>query len=130
MDKGMWMIAYLHISRKSELIGIVNGNQADENARRRRAEVFKALGHRARLRIVDELAGGERCVCDLVAATGLGWSTVSRHLTVLRSAGVISDDKRGVQVFYRLSLPCVAAFSACLDAACRGESVEVRTCCA
>ena len=58
---------------------------------RREAAVFKALGHPARLQVVTELADGERCVCDLVELTGLGWSTVSRHLSVLKSAGVIED---------------------------------------
>jgi DNA-binding transcriptional ArsR family regulator len=79
------------------------------------AEVFKALGHPARVTIARELAAGEKCVSDLVSAVGLGWSTVSRHLTVLREAGVLADDKRGLQVFYRLKLPCVARFIACLD---------------
>jgi DNA-binding transcriptional ArsR family regulator len=98
--------------------------------RKRRAETFKALGHPARLQMVDLLGDGERCVCELVEAVGLGWSSVSRHLAVLKAAGVVEDEKRGLQVFYRLSLPCVASFSACLDAARRGESVEVRSCCA
>jgi ArsR family transcriptional regulator len=79
------------------------------------AEVFKALGHPGRVIIVRELTVGEKCVCDLVEAVGLGWSTVSRHLSVLKSAGVIADEKRGLQVFYRLELPCVAHFINCLD---------------
>lgn len=94
-----------------------------------RAEVFKALGHDDRLRIVEELAGGERCVCDLVEAVGSSWSTVSRHLSVLKAAGVVSDDKRGLQVFYRIALPCVPSFMTCLDASRKGEPVEVRRCC-
>jgi DNA-binding transcriptional ArsR family regulator len=97
---------------------------------RQRAAVFKALGHPARLQIAEALGGGERCVCELVEVAGLGWSTVSRHLAVMKAAGILEDDKRGLQVFYRLALPCVASFSACLDAARRGENVEVRTCCA
>jgi DNA-binding transcriptional ArsR family regulator len=96
----------------------------------RRAEVFKALGHEDRLRIVDAIAGGERCVCELVAAVGSSWSTVSRHLSVLKAAGVLADEKRGLQVFYRLALPCVKSFGDCLDAARNGEAVEVRRCCA
>ena len=98
---------------------------------RREAAVFKALGHPARLQVVTELAEGERCVCDLVALTDLGWSTVSRHLSVLKSVGVIEDEKRGLQVFYRLKLPCVARFSACLHAASAGQDVSftVATCC-
>lgn len=78
-------------------------------------QVFKALGHPARLKMVRRLAEGECCVCELVEVVGLGWSTVSRHLSVLREAGVVDDEKRGLQVFYRLSLSCVARFIACLD---------------
>ena len=79
------------------------------------SEVFKALGHPARVEMVRALSGGERCVCELVEIAGLGWSTVSRHLSVLRQAGVIEAEKRGLQVFYRLALPCVARFIACLE---------------
>ncbi len=79
------------------------------------ADIFKALGHPARVTIIRRLSGGEHCVCDLVEAAGLGWSTVSRHLSVLKQAGVIVDEKRGLQVFYRLALPCVSRFIACLD---------------
>ena len=82
--------------------------------RRRRAAIFKALGHPARLRIVEELRGGERCVCELVDVSEGGWSTVSRHLSVLKAAGVVDDEKRGLQVFYRLALPCVGTFLDCL----------------
>ncbi len=92
-------------------------------ANRRQADVFKALGHPARLQVVKELADGERCVCDLVDLTGLGWSTVSRHLAVLKSVGVIEDDKRGLQVFYRLRMPCVVRFASCLEAVAEGQDV-------
>ena len=94
-----------------------------------RAEVFKALGHPDRLRILGELAAGERCVCELVDSIGSSWSTVSRHLSVLKAAGVLTDEKRGLQVFYRVALPCVSTFMECLDAARQGEAVEMRRCC-
>jgi DNA-binding transcriptional ArsR family regulator len=97
--------------------------------RKHRAAVFKALGHPARLQIVEKLAAGEHCVCDLVEDVGLGWSAVSRHLAVLKAAGVLEDEKRGQQVFYRLALPCVKSFADCLDAARRGEQVELRRGC-
>lgn len=77
--------------------------------------VFKALGHSARIAIVRRLSLGECCVCELVGVAGLGWSTVSRHLAVLREAGIVEDDKRGLQVFYRLSMPCVTRFIKCID---------------
>lgn len=95
----------------------------------RRAEIFKALGHEDRVRIVDDLAHGERCVCELVESVGSSWSTVSRHLSVLKDAGVVTDEKRGLQVFYKIALPCVPSFMDCLDAACQGEAVEMRRCC-
>ena len=97
---------------------------------RRRADVFKALGHPDRLRIIEDLTAGERCVCDLVKSVGSSWSTVSRHLAVLKAAGVVADEKRGLQVFYRVALPCVPTFMTCLDAAREGEAVEIRRCCA
>lgn len=93
------------------------------------AAVFRALGHRARLQIAEELAGGERCVTDLVDLVGLSWPTVSRHLSVLRAVGIVRDEKRGNQVFYSLALPCVATFASCLAAAAKGRRVELRTCC-
>jgi DNA-binding transcriptional ArsR family regulator len=99
------------------------------NRLRQRAGVFKALGHPDRLRIIEELTEGERCVCDLVKLVGSSWSTVSRHLSVLKAAGVVADEKRGLQVFYRVALPCVSSFMVCLDAARNGEAVEVRRCC-
>jgi ArsR family transcriptional regulator len=77
--------------------------------------VFKALGHPARLTLVRKLAEGEHCVCDLVETVDLGWSTTSKHLEILREAGVVNSDKRGQKVFYRLALACVADFIACLD---------------
>ena len=83
----------------------------------RAAGIFKALGHPARVQMVRRLTSGECCVCELVEETKTGWSTVSRHLSVLRSAGVVADDKRGLQIFYRLVLPCVATFLKCLDPA-------------
>lgn len=104
-------------------------SQTGAKERERRAAVFKALGNPVRLQIAEALSTGERCVCELVDLSGLGWSAVSRHLAVLKAAGVLADEKRGLQVFYRLALPCVKSFSDCLDTARKGEAVEVRRCC-
>jgi DNA-binding transcriptional ArsR family regulator len=81
-----------------------------------RATVMKALAHPTRLFIVDELSRGERCVCDLTEKVGADVSTVSKHLSVLKSAGIVLDDKRGVQVFYRLRVPCILNFFGCVEA--------------
>lgn len=73
-------------------------------------EVFKALGHPTRIEIVREVMDGEKCVCELVEHLGLAWSTVSRHLSVMREACILSEEKRGVQVFYKLNLQCAGNF--------------------
>jgi ArsR family transcriptional regulator len=81
-----------------------------------RARVMKALAHPTRLFIVDELSRGERCVCELTEAIGADVSTVSKHLSVLKRAGIVCHDKRGVQVFYRLRVPCILNFFGCVEA--------------
>ncbi len=88
------------------------------------ARVFKALGHPARLLIAEELARGERCVCELRELVGYEMPTVSRHLAVLREAGVVEDEKRGQQVFYRLRTPCVVRLFDCVAEVCDGQSRE------
>lgn len=78
------------------------------------AELLKALGHPTRLWIVRQLADGEHCVCDFVNAVGVKFATVSQHLAVLKQAGILSDEKRGKSVYYRLTCPCVLQMLACL----------------
>jgi len=80
----------------------------------KKARLMKALAHPTRLFIVDELARGERCVSELRGLVGADISTVSKHLALLRSAGVITDEKRGLQVFYRLQTPCVLNVFECV----------------
>ena len=89
-----------------------------------RARVMKALAHPTRLFIVDELSRGERCVCELTEKIGADVSTVSKHLSVLKSAGIVLDDKRGVQVFYRLRVPCILNFFGCVEAVLEEVSRE------
>jgi len=80
-----------------------------------RARVIKAMAHPTRLFMVDELGRGERCVQQLQEMIGADMSTVSKHLAVLRNAGIIQDEKRANQVFYTLRCPCVLDFFACVE---------------
>jgi ArsR family transcriptional regulator len=89
-----------------------------------KSKVLKALGHSARLLIAEELGRGERCVCEFVEMTGLDYSTVSRHLAVMKEAGIVSDEKRGKQVFYRLRVPCVLNFMECVEEVVRADAAE------
>ncbi len=90
-----------------------------------RAAVVKALAHPARLFIVDELAKGERCVCELTEMIGSDVSTVSKHLAVLKNAGIVKDSKRGAQVFYSLRCPCLSSLFDCVEAVLK-SSIEER----
>lgn len=88
------------------------------------ARVLKALAHPSRLLMVEELSRGERCVCELADLVGAEMPTVSRHLALLREAGIVEDEKRGVQVFYRLKTPCVMNFFQCVAAVKTGETTD------
>lgn len=88
------------------------------------ANIIKALSHPSRLYIVQELNKGERCVCELTEKIEADTSTVSRHLAVLRNAGIIGDDKRGNQVFYALKVPCVLNFLSCVEAVQKATARE------
>ncbi len=84
-----------------------------------RAKVIKALAHPSRLFIVDELSRNERCVAELTDMVGADMSTISKHLSVLKSAGIVRDEKRGSQVIYYLRVPCILKFFDCV-----GEVME------
>lgn len=84
------------------------------------AEFFKALGHPTRLWIVEQLSdGAEHCVCEFVKAVGDEFPTISRHLSVLKKAGVVVDEKHGREVHYRLCCPCVAEMLECIKKRCK-----------
>lgn len=92
-----------------------------------RARVIKAMAHPARLIILDELAEhGERCVCELTELVGTDMSTVSRHLSQLKNAGLVSDDKRRTMVYYRLRIKCLANFFSCVEAVLEQNALDHR----
>jgi DNA-binding transcriptional ArsR family regulator len=81
-----------------------------------RARIIKAMAHPTRLFIVDELARcQQRCVCELTEMIGVDMSTVSRHLAMLKNAGIIEDRKQGAQVYYSLRVRCVLSFLECVE---------------
>jgi DNA-binding transcriptional ArsR family regulator len=80
-----------------------------------RAKIFKALGHPSRLKMVESLFDGERCVCELQAMVGSDISTVSKHLNILKEAGILQDERRGTNIYYSLRMKCVANFLGCVE---------------
>jgi ArsR family transcriptional regulator len=80
-----------------------------------RAGILKALAHRSRIFIVDKLSEKPHCVCELTELIGADTSTVSKHLSILKNAGIITDRKQGTTVFYSLEAPCLLRFISCVE---------------
>ncbi len=80
------------------------------------AAKFKALGHPVRFWIAQQLLEGEHCVHEFVELTHLDFSTISQHLSALKSADILSTVKRGKEVYYRLTCPCTRTFIKCVNA--------------
>ncbi len=90
-----------------------------------RAKIIKAMAHPTRLFIVDELGrSGERCVCELTEMVGADMSTISRHLAMLKNAGIIEDEKRGQQVYYSLRVQCITSFFECVESVMKCNAKE------
>ncbi len=87
----------------------------------KRSTILKALAHPVRLFIVDELAKDEKCVCELTDLVGADISTVSKHLTLLKTSGLVKDRKQGLQVFYSLQVSCILKFFDCVEAVIGAE---------
>ena len=71
-------------------------------ANQKAIDSLKALAEPIRLKIIESLSSGEKCVCDLIQETGLAQSKISFHLKVLKEAGVITDKESGHWVYYQL----------------------------
>jgi len=80
-----------------------------------RAEIAKALAHPSRLLMLDALSEDELCVCELTELVGADQSTVSKHLAVLKQAGIVSDRKEGTMTFYSLKIGCLQGFWECIE---------------
>lgn len=72
-----------------------------------RADILKAMANPVRVLIVNGLTGGDRCVRELNRLARINQSNVSRHLMILKKAGIISDRRDGMRVLYHLETPCI-----------------------
>jgi ArsR family transcriptional regulator len=80
-----------------------------------RSPVVKAMAHPSRLLIMEALMHGEHCVSDLTEMAGCDVTTLSKHLSVMKRAGLLDCEKRGLKVFYQIACPCFAEFFRCVD---------------
>ncbi|MEM3985190.1 MAG: metalloregulator ArsR/SmtB family transcription factor [Candidatus Methanomethylicia archaeon] len=81
-----------------------------------RAKVFNALADPVRLKILEFLRGGERCVCEIVLYVGVAQPLVSRHLAILKRCGLVKDRKEGNKRFYSVTSPAVFRVIDAVDA--------------
>jgi DNA-binding transcriptional ArsR family regulator len=80
-----------------------------------KAHMFKALAHPMRVFMLERLKERPYCVCELARAAGIDKSVASKHLSQLKEAGLIADEKRGTQVHYRLIAPCILELASCAE---------------
>jgi DNA-binding transcriptional ArsR family regulator len=87
-----------------------------------RADILKALAHPARVLIVDALCNGDRCVCELNSLVKIDQSGFSRHLGVLKKAGIVSERREGMKVFHHLETPCILKAFECAVEVVRADT--------
>lgn len=80
-----------------------------------RVTILKAMAHPTRLFILDQLKAGALCVCEINEMIDADVSTISKHLSVLKSAGLVSSLKKGLQVHYSLEMPCILESFQCIE---------------
>jgi DNA-binding transcriptional ArsR family regulator len=88
----------------------------------KQAEIAKAIAHPLRIAIVNFLADGEQCVCDIAEHVGSERSNVSRHLSVMLNSGLLDYHKEGLKVIYRLKCPCIVDFFGCVTQVLKQEA--------
>jgi len=92
------------------------------NTRQRHAVLFQALGHPERLHILEILARGPACVCDLVMLTGKRQPYISQQLTILSEAHLVTAERFGRRILYHLNTDEVKDAMNVLQPLCQMES--------
>jgi ArsR family transcriptional regulator len=90
----------------------------------KQAEIAKAMAHPVRVGVLEFVKDGEQCVCDIAEAVGTERSNLSKHLSMMVAAGVLTSRKEGLKVFYRIKTPCVIRFLDCLKDCLKEQITE------
>jgi len=104
-------------------------NTQNKNTYKLKAKIIKAMAHPSRLMIIDALAKEKQSAGDLVKLVDADASTVSKHLSVLRSAGLVKDEKKGLSVIYSLTIPCISDFFKCIESILFAQRDILVDCC-
>lgn len=98
--------------------------ESDRQRLTRRAAILKSLAHPSRLLIIEMLEEAPRCVGELTEAVGADITTVSKHLSVLKRAGLVRDEKHGTYSEYSLVCDCVSHLVDCIEEGMDARSAE------
>ena len=93
-----------------------------------RAKIVKAMAHPVRLMVIEFLKKGEHSFSEIFDLFQLDKSTVSKHLLVLKEAGIVSSRKEGTDMFYKLEVPCVIDFFGCVTAVIQSNVKKQQAC--
>ncbi len=85
---------------------------------------MKALSSPARLKIVDELSRGEKCICQLQPLFRMNKSTLSRHVAALKNVGIVRERRDGARCYMRLATPCILNVFECAMGVIRAEAKQ------
>jgi ArsR family transcriptional regulator len=80
-----------------------------------KSDIFKALGHPIRLAVFDFLNNKEKCVCEICSFVQSSYANVSKHLSILKNAGLIDSHKNGNHIYYFIKMSCAINFNECIN---------------
>jgi len=93
-----------------------------------RAKIIKAMAHPVRLMVIEFLKNREHSFSEIFDLFRIDKSTVSKHLLVLKEAGIVSSRKDGADMIYRLVVPCVTDFFSCVTAVIESNVKKQQAC--
>ena len=82
---------------------------------RLKASILQALAHPIRLKIVDFLCKGEKCVCEIVKEIKSERTNISKHLSILQKSDILTSRKEGLWIYYKLKMKCASKFLSCAE---------------
>lgn len=91
-----------------------------------KAAIMKAFAHPARLWMIEKLFDGETCVCEFVDGLGLDFSTVSKHLSILKNSNIVDCRKVGKEVYYSLCMGCAKNFLSCAESFAKQSAKDAK----
>lgn len=91
----------------------------------KKVDILKGLAHPVRLRIVEALSKKDMCVCEIAEMFNFDRTTISKHLALMKSFGILEDRKKGLNVYYTLRMRCLIPLLSCVERVASGGDPNV-----